>query len=285
MRPAALIPASLVMLLGLFSAESASASIAANSCDRTMEDVDAAKLIVLAKAKSVVGNKKGDDWLVRVTYTVDSALVGTKPAEVIIEDACNLTGVRAAPGTPGVTRECDNTGFHQLPGLTTDGKVGTSPVALLLNDEGPSPVDAKPVRTITHKSQWSPCPDEAVMVKKRPALKDLVAKVKDVNGKTSFGFLAPPAGATAASGSASASPPSPPSPPTSASATPVSTSSTPAPATSSAPPPQKSGGCSSCSVGSGAMSGAASAWPLVGLVLLSLRRRASRASRSLLRSR
>jgi MYXO-CTERM domain-containing protein len=143
-----------------------------------------------------------------------------------------------------------------------------------LLEEGKSDVDGAPVMKMVRGDNYHACADDAALLKKRPALKDLVAKYKATNEKATAGIPAPrPAPASSASA-----------PSASASATPASTSSTPAPAASAAPAPQKGGGCSSCSVTNGS-AGLATAWPLVGLALLSLRRRSSRASKSLLRSR
>ena len=227
-----------------------------------MANVDAAKVIVIAKPKSIATSTKDTTFTVLVTYTVDEALVGTKTPEVVVEESCDTgSPTLQESGYPGVARYCSGT--HELPGLTSDGLVGTSAAALTLVEDK-SVVDGKPVMKLVRGSAWGPCPDEAALLKKRPALKGLVAKVQAVNAKTTFGLPAPPAKPAA---SASALPP----PSVSASVTATPTAPPPAPATSAPPPPQKSGGCSYSS-GSEGNAGLMSTWLLVGVAILTVRR-------------
>ena len=243
----------------------AAASPPANSCDRTMEEVDRATTIVLAKAKSVSSTRKDSNWIVRVTYAVDQALVGKKIAEIVVEDTCDFSAVpQEQQGYPGVARHCTDRAQHQLPGLTTDGKPGPSTAALVLV-EGKSDVDGTPVQRVVHGNKWSPCADEPALLKKRPALKDLVAKVTAANTSTTFGLVPPPpspAPSVSASSAATAAP----------SASSVTTAAPSSSAPPAAPAPPKSGGCSSAGASTVAV------WPALVVLAGLVTRRRRRAS-------
>src|SRR5262245_16645269 len=110
----------------LFASPSASA-VLTFSCDRTTEQVNAAKTIVIGKAKSIAKAQKGDTWFVRVTYSVDDTLLGKKTTQVVVEETCStalIAGRAIAPA--GIDGFCANPSGQAMPGLTNDGKIASS---------------------------------------------------------------------------------------------------------------------------------------------------------------
>lgn len=247
MRPSsAICAAALVLTVPLVG----SASPAANSCERTVEVVDRATTIVFAKAKSLTTSRKGTSWVVRVTYAVDTVLIGKKATDLVVEESCE-TGLVPDDlvGYPGVARYCSSPADHELPGLTSTGTVGSMTSALLLVD-GKSELDGSAVFKVVRADKWSPCPNETALLAKRPTLAALAAKVTSVQAKSTFGLPAPaPSGAPLASASSTAAP-------VVSTAAPPSGSSA-ATTTSATTSPKKNGGCSTVSHGASQLSGLA----------------------------
>ncbi|MBK7397713.1 MAG: hypothetical protein IPJ34_15805 [Myxococcales bacterium] len=133
MRPA---PALSIAFTSLLVGHAATASPAAYDCDRTIQEISQAKLIVVGKAKAVATTLKDKRWIVRVTYTVEQTLVGKESPEVVVEESCLDAPIpEAQVGYPGVLQHCVNTQAHLLPGLGEDGKVAPVSAALVLNEK------------------------------------------------------------------------------------------------------------------------------------------------------
>lgn len=264
MRPA---PSLSIALTSLLVGHAAIASPAAYDCDRTIQEISQAKLIVVGKAKTVDATLKDKRWIVRVTYAIDKTLVGKEAPEVVVEEECLDSPIpEAQVGYPGVALHCVNTQAHLLPGLDAAGKAAPVSAALVLTEKKGA-LDGKPVATVLRQSAFTPCADVTTLLKTKPELGAIAKEVMDTNGKTQFGLppspsMPPPPVVPSASASAPASASA------SASAVPSVSAKPSAVPVTTAPPPAKSGGCG-CTVG--ATPGAP--WPLLAVLLAFARRR------------